>query len=57
MENKAPSLELTDQERKLISYLRDLRFGEVTIVVAEGKPKKALEVTTTKRWMLFTDKI
>ena len=45
---RSDTLELTDKERKLIEYLRNIPFGEATVIMHEGQPvrvEKALEKT------------
>ena len=35
---------LTEQEKKLIEIIRKLEFGEVRIVVTDGKPTRIEEI-------------
>ncbi len=37
-------VKLTEQERKLIAIIRNLEFGEVRIVVTDGKPTRIEEI-------------
>ena len=37
-------MELTEKERKLIEYLRKIPFGEVTIIMHEGRPERIEKV-------------
>ncbi len=37
-------MKLTDQERKLIEIIRNLGFGEVRIVITDGKPTRIEEI-------------
>ena len=43
MENKNPFL-CTDKEEKLLRMIRDLKFGEINIYVADGQPVRAEEI-------------
>lgn len=36
--------QLTDQEKKLIALIRELKFGELHLFVADGKPVRAEQV-------------
>jgi hypothetical protein len=44
MEQKKTVLQLTEKEEKLIRLLRELKFGEVHIYVADGQPVRAEEI-------------
>ena len=37
-------LKMTEQERKLLDIIRNLDFGEVRIVVTDGKPTRIEEI-------------
>jgi hypothetical protein len=37
-------LKITEQERKLLEVIRNLEFGEVRIVVTDGKPTRIEEI-------------
>ena len=37
-------LKITEQERKLLEIIRNLEFGEVRIVVTDGKPTRIEEI-------------
>lgn len=36
--------QLTEQEKKLITLIRGLKFGELHLFVAEGKPVRAEQI-------------
>ena len=44
MEQKKTVLQLTEKEEKLIRLIRELKFGEVHIYVADGQPVRAEEI-------------
>lgn len=44
MEQKKTDLQLTEKEAKLIRMLRQLKFGEAHIYVADGQPVRAEEI-------------
>ena len=37
-------LKMTEQERKLLDIIRNLDFGDVRIVVTDGKPTRIEEI-------------
>ena len=43
MENKE-QMQNTEKENKLLKLIRDLKFGEVHIFVADGQPVRAEEI-------------
>ena len=44
MEQKKTVLQLTEKEEKLIRMIRELKFGEVHIYIADGQPVRAEEI-------------
>ena len=38
------AVKLTEQEKKLIELIRTIKFGELHIYVAEGKPIRAEQI-------------
>lgn len=44
MEQKKNVFPLTDKEEKLIQLIRELKFGEVHIYVADSQPVRAEEI-------------
>lgn len=44
MEQKKSVLQLTEKEEKLIRMIRELKFGEVHIYIADGQPVRAEEI-------------
>lgn len=38
------SVELTRQESKLISILRNIQFGEVRVIITDGRPIRIEEI-------------
>lgn len=41
---KKISVELTRQESKLISILRNIQFGEVRVIITDGRPIRIEEI-------------
>lgn len=41
---KYEAFELNEQERQLIEYVRKLNYGEMNIMVREGKPVRIEEI-------------
>ena len=63
MEKKEP-LKNTEKEDKLLQLIRNLKFGEIRIYVADGQPVRAEEikilteyilVPTEQQQVIFTD--
>ena len=44
MEQKKTVIQVTEKEEKLIRMIRELKFGEVHIYVADGQPVRAEEI-------------
>ena len=44
MEQKKTVLQVTEKEEKLIRMIRELKFGEVHIYIADGQPVRAEEI-------------
>lgn len=38
------AVKLTEQEKKLIELIRSIKFGELHLYVAEGKPVRAEQI-------------
>lgn len=41
---QSPQEKCTEQERALLKMIRDLKFGEIHIYVADGQPIRAEEI-------------
>jgi len=44
MEQKKTTMAVTEKEAKLIRLIRELKFGEAHIYVADGQPVRAEEI-------------
>lgn len=44
MDQKKIGLQITEKEEKLIRMIRELKFGEMRICIADGQPVRAEEV-------------
>ena len=43
----------TEKEEKLLQLIRELKFGEIHIFVADGQPVRAEEIKKSVKFILF----